>query len=226
MTLHEEGPGVLTRAAGFLSVGHDEYWTDEMYKNVVTARDAGVSMGYFCGNSIYGRFRLDENNTHFKRDGKLNDNDILGSGSGPGDEIVGGGNWTVRDADHWIFRDTKLKNGESIEGLVGWEYHYNVSEHIPGIKKLAWDDTDLYEWPIWENRKKHSEHGKFVATYYDVEGNDNFVFNAATCWWVYGFNDPPAWKRSQWYGGRQTPDRRVMQITGNVLDEMIRRGKK
>jgi len=230
MTLHEKGPEVLTRASGFLSVGHDEYWTDDMYRNAMAARDQGVSMGFFCGNSVYGRFQLDADgkgiqNVRFRRNGKLKDKDLMGSGSGE-DSGIGGGNWKVKDAGHWAFRGTGMKDGDAIEALVGWEYHYDTADDIPGLKKLASDTTNFYEWPIWENRKKKDTHGEFVATYYEPEGKRNFVFNAATCWWVYGFDEPPAWKRSTWYDGRQTADPRVMQITRNVLDEMIRRGKK
>ena len=31
----------------------------------------------------------------------------------------GGGDWTCRKADHWIFEGTGMKNGDSIPGLVG-----------------------------------------------------------------------------------------------------------
>ena len=41
---HTDGPG-LKRAKGFIPVGHDEYWTLEMYDNVSAARDAGAPVG-------------------------------------------------------------------------------------------------------------------------------------------------------------------------------------
>ena len=39
-------PAGLLRTKGFISVGHDEYWTLEMYDNVMKARDEGVSLAF------------------------------------------------------------------------------------------------------------------------------------------------------------------------------------
>ena len=54
---HEDANRLL-RAKGYLSVGHDEYWTEQMRANVIHARDAGVSLGFFGGNYIYWAVRL------------------------------------------------------------------------------------------------------------------------------------------------------------------------
>jgi hypothetical protein len=54
---HRNGRTLL-HYKGFLSVGHDEYWTREMYDNVTTARDAGVSLGFFGANAIYWQIRF------------------------------------------------------------------------------------------------------------------------------------------------------------------------
>jgi hypothetical protein len=43
----------------FLSVGHDEYWTQEMRDAVTAARDAGVHLGIFSGNTTYWRVRME-----------------------------------------------------------------------------------------------------------------------------------------------------------------------
>lgn len=40
---HGDAAG-LARVKGFLSVGHDEYWSQRMFDNVVRARDAGLSL--------------------------------------------------------------------------------------------------------------------------------------------------------------------------------------
>ncbi|MFN8377204.1 MAG: DUF6605 domain-containing protein [Anaerolineae bacterium] len=44
----------------FLSAGHDEYWTQEMVDAVLDARDAGVNLAFFSGNTIYWRVRLED----------------------------------------------------------------------------------------------------------------------------------------------------------------------
>ena len=44
---------------GFLSVGHDEYWSWEMRQNVTAARDAGVSLGFFGANCSFWQIRYE-----------------------------------------------------------------------------------------------------------------------------------------------------------------------
>ena len=41
----------------FLSVGHDEYWSQEARDNVEAARDAGVNLAFWSGNEIYWKTR-------------------------------------------------------------------------------------------------------------------------------------------------------------------------
>src|SRR5262249_39733763 len=43
----------------FLSVGQDEYWSWEMRKNVVAARDHGVNLGFFAANICYWQVRFE-----------------------------------------------------------------------------------------------------------------------------------------------------------------------
>lgn len=49
----EEDVNRLLRGKAFLSVGHDEYWSEQMKTNVVAARDQGVNLGFFSGNYVY-----------------------------------------------------------------------------------------------------------------------------------------------------------------------------
>jgi len=58
---HANGQNLLSPLLhkGFLSVGHDEYWSREMRNNVEAARDSGVSLGFFGANISYWQIRLD-----------------------------------------------------------------------------------------------------------------------------------------------------------------------
>ena len=49
----ENDPEVLNRCKAMLSVGHDEYWTRQMFERALEARDDGMSMAFFSGNSVY-----------------------------------------------------------------------------------------------------------------------------------------------------------------------------
>lgn len=51
--------GVLDRAAGCVSLGHDEYWTVPMRTAVERARDAGTNLAFLGANAVYWRIRLD-----------------------------------------------------------------------------------------------------------------------------------------------------------------------
>ncbi len=44
----------------FLSVGHDEYWSQQMHDAVIAARDAGVNIGFFTSNTSYWRIRFED----------------------------------------------------------------------------------------------------------------------------------------------------------------------
>ena len=50
---------LLLSHKAFLSVGHDEYWSRDMRKNIESARDEGVSIGFFGANICYWQIRLE-----------------------------------------------------------------------------------------------------------------------------------------------------------------------
>jgi hypothetical protein len=53
--------GKITPHKVFLSVGHDEYWSDEQRTHVEAARNAGVNLAFFSGNEVYYKVRWDDN---------------------------------------------------------------------------------------------------------------------------------------------------------------------
>ncbi|WP_404391282.1 N,N-dimethylformamidase beta subunit family domain-containing protein [Humibacillus xanthopallidus] len=52
-------PQTLLDHEGLLSVGHDEYWTKEMFDAFEGARDQGVNIGFFGANDVYWQSRLE-----------------------------------------------------------------------------------------------------------------------------------------------------------------------
>ncbi|MFI8824831.1 DUF4082 domain-containing protein [Streptomyces sp. NPDC053431] len=61
------GAALLANHKMFMSQGHDEYWTQEQFTNVLNARKAGQHQTYFAGNEVFWKTRLepsiDGNNT-------------------------------------------------------------------------------------------------------------------------------------------------------------------
>jgi methionine-rich copper-binding protein CopC len=64
------GQGHLTQHKTYLSVGHDEYWSQSQRDAVTQARDAGVNLAFLSGNEVYWRTRwepsIDGSNTQFR----------------------------------------------------------------------------------------------------------------------------------------------------------------
>jgi hypothetical protein len=50
---------LLASHKAFLSIGHDEYWTWEMRRNVERARDLGTHLAIFSSNTCYWQMRLE-----------------------------------------------------------------------------------------------------------------------------------------------------------------------
>ena len=152
-----EDVGRLMRGKAFLSIGHDEYWSEKMRANVIQARDAGVNLGFFSGNYIYWP-------TQFVPDSKGNPNRALavdktlddGTFAGPlyneSEQLLAGAMWgpghnntngdivvnprqDPNDAplNHWVFSNTGLQEGDVIPGLIGIEYNaINPDFAVPG----------------------------------------------------------------------------------------------
>ena len=51
-------PGLLRGATGYVSLGHDEYWTVPERRHVTAARDNGTNLAFLSSNTSYWRVRL------------------------------------------------------------------------------------------------------------------------------------------------------------------------
>src|SRR3989475_25538 len=51
--------GELKNHKAFLSVGHDEYWSKEMFDAAEAARDTGVNLAFFGANQVYTQVRFE-----------------------------------------------------------------------------------------------------------------------------------------------------------------------
>lgn len=56
--LHAD-PHLADSAAAIVTLGHDEYWSTAMRRNVTAARDRGVNLAFFGGNEIYRHIRFE-----------------------------------------------------------------------------------------------------------------------------------------------------------------------
>ena len=224
------------KCKAFISVGHDEYWDLRQFRSVQKMRDAGVNLLFLSGNSVcwvaplrassggvpnriifrggpYGadnEYARNRNRDHgpFPHHGP--DEGLL-MGVRNVEPVNGGGDWTVLKPEHWMFNGTGMKSGDFIPGLVGWEYHGQPAE-IEGLEVVAGGTA-------WQGGRNPQQ---WAATIYPGP-KDNFVFNAATIFWVQGLSSPPGhmlpW--SHWTRPHG-PDHRVQRITHNLLQRATR----
>lgn len=216
----------LLRSKAFISVGHDEYWTQQMFDNVSYARDQGLNLLFLSGNSVSGIMYLDPSSdgrpnriTGRIGDGSFkNEEELMGSKS----YGVGYGDLVFRNTDHWIFEGTGIAEGDTARELVGWEYHgYPLKEDttmkVLGIGK------------IMPNKFARENAPDQAMTIYTA-AKGNFVFNAGTCFWNLPLSTPPGFQtpvNNQGELGKQVvnyvkEDKRIQKITANLLDRAIR----
>jgi hypothetical protein len=198
----------------FLSVGHDEYWTERMFENVTAARDAGVSLAFLSGNSISGVVELlpssdGRPNRVMRRAGRgfQGEQELMGATS----YGVGFADWTSDNPEHWAFEGTNMKKGDRVAQLVGWEYHGPPLAKHPGLVVLS-------EGPVY-GASGEKRTGTYATTLYTAR-KGNLVFNAGTCWWNVVLSSPPGFQNPPRKDFRRS-DSRIQRITRNVLDRMI-----
>jgi hypothetical protein len=57
---HERRRPLHPQYKALLTSGHSEYWTTRMYDAVQEARDQGLHLGFFSGNTLYWQMRLED----------------------------------------------------------------------------------------------------------------------------------------------------------------------
>ncbi|NNE90411.1 MAG: hypothetical protein HKN23_02085 [Verrucomicrobiales bacterium] len=227
----------ISRGKVFVSVAHDEYWDVKQFHAVDEAIRGGLNVLWLCGNSVFidspfapsssgepnriisrrgcfGELRGDEIESYARIFDTLkstapDERKIMGVRS-----VVpfnGGGDWTCRNGDHWVFEGAGMENGESIPGLVGWEHHGEPDPDREGMETLA-------EGKVWAGGKRE---GKYTSVIFPGP-KDNFVFNASTVFWNCGLSQPPGIEVPYSHFSRpHGPDERVQRITKNLLDRAI-----
>jgi len=228
-------PKGMRRAKALLSLGHDEYWSMDMYNNVKRAIAGGLNVAFFSGNAVCGVLSIEPSSSgvpnritsrigqygtpqeisikngfpelaELKHNGPTEANLIGARSTFP---VWGGADWTCTKEDHWLFKDTGMKNGDSVQGLVGWEFHGDPAD-IPGLEVIARGTV-----------KNRGGQGDYTATIYPGP-KGNLVFNAATIWWSDGLSAPPGYQHPAAHGAKpKGPDERIQKITQNLFERFL-----
>jgi len=223
LDLHTNGERLLNYRA-FVSAGHDEYWTYAMFDAAEYARDHGVNLAFFTGNTIYWQVRMDPsasgvpNRTMigYKNVARLDPiadrrlaTDKWRNVGRPEQALLsvmypqgGMGNNTayrVSNGNHWAYAGTGLQNGDKVAAVVGYEidsYHNTVL--LPSYKTL----TVLASSPFYGSKGRTFSADTTLYT----TANNTSVFAGATVSWGWGLD------KSGFI------DPRFQKLTANILD--------
>jgi hypothetical protein len=140
-------PGALDGARGYVSMGHDEYWTNTMRAAVLDARDAGTNLAFLGANTMYWRIRLEPGAggparvvVGYRHSAHLDPLHAQGSVDTTGQfreapvprpehDLLGmqyecypvDTDYVIASPGWWGFRGTGVRRGDHVHGLVGPE---------------------------------------------------------------------------------------------------------
>lgn len=225
---HVSGARLLT-VEGFLSVGHDEYWSKPMVDAATAARDAGVGLGFFGSNTAYWQVRFEpsvrgtDNRVmvcykNASRDPVKDATATVQWRSPPVNQpeqrLVGvqytahlrnegaGAAYVVSSSSHWVWAGTGFVNGDRVSGILGYETDRLMSE-FP--RPTTSNQTLLSNSPVIDSAGRSDVANSSI--YQAPSGA--WVFASGTNNWSYGLGKPGV------------TDVRIQRATRNVLDRFI-----
>jgi hypothetical protein len=227
----------------FLVVGHDEYWSQEMRDAITAARDAGVHLGFFSSNVSYWRIRLEPDPWNGQPDRVVVTYKTTESGP-PDPSGYPTGTWrdpegandpenaligvqyvgdddvryfplrvTAEQAKDQIYRHTGLQDmppGTYVDigkHLIGWEWDavVNNGRTPEGLVVLA--ASPVYGGLLADAGRLYFYHNAVANVTRYIAPGGAIVFASGTNQWAWGL-------------AIFEPDRRIQQITYNLLADM------
>lgn len=197
-------PNLLGNHRTLISLGHDEYWSPQMFQAALAARDQGVNFAFLGANAVFRRIRLDPSPTGpFRRqvcykvaseDPFLGKNNALVTANfpdqpSPSPESLLMGNMyqsngvkadmVICDGASWVLEGTGLATGARISQLVGPEYD-GCDPAVGGHANL---DVIAHSPVVAFGQRGYSD-----MTWQAQPGKGG-VFTTGTNWWVYKMSD-------------------------------------
>jgi hypothetical protein len=225
-------PAALDGARGYVSMGHDEYWTNPMRDAVLGARDAGTNLAFLGANTMYWRIRLEAGAegearvvVGYRHSAHLDPLYAQGSPDAtanfraaphprPEHDLLGmqyecypvDTDYVIASPDWWGFRGTGVRRGDHVPGLVG-----------PEADRVYPDDRLPRPLQVLSH-SPYSCRGVTTSTQsvYYTSPSGAGVFNAGTLRWGCAMVD-----RCERPLGRATSDF-TRTVTGTLLAEFAR----
>jgi Fe-S cluster biogenesis protein NfuA len=214
---------------GFISAGHDEYWSKPMYDNVQAARDNGVNLAFFGANALYWQVRYEPSaagvpnrilvcykdpsidpvqgstTTVQWRDPILNRPEQTLMGVQFSDEN-GSQNfpYVVTNSSSWVYGNTDFTDGSSVPGIVGYEWD-RFDSNFPSPPAVAGS------WTLLGNSPSVTDAGS-------ADSSNSSIYQAQSGAWVFA-SGTMSWSSGLSASGLADP--RIQQATTNVLNRFI-----
>jgi hypothetical protein len=214
---------------GFISAGHDEYWSKPMYDNVQAARDNGVNLAFFGANALYWQARYEPSaagvpnrilvcykdpsidpvqgstTTVQWRDPLLNRPEQALMGVQFSDEN-GSQNfpYVVTNSSSWVYGNTGFTDGSSVPGIVGYEWDRFDSNYAPPSAVAG-------SWTLLGNSPTVTDTGS-------ADSSNSSIYQAQSGAWVFA-TGTMSWSSGLNASGLADP--RIQQATTNVLNRFI-----
>jgi hypothetical protein len=242
MDVHEN-PNQLLQHRVFLSVGHDEYWSEEMRDGVEQARDAGINLAFFSANAAYWRVRFEPSGngepnrtmvcykeaivgdpiapTYLWRGPENNrpENALMGIMATGGNYLGLGFDYTVADSSHPLFSNTGLNNGDNLDRLVGFEWDAIVNNGVtpPGLEILS--ESPVNTLGALPGLPPGQDLSVSHSVRY-VDGSGAVVFSAGSMQWMWGLDSTGV--TQDYYSGPPVSlvDPRAAQFAVNLFADM------
>ena len=195
---HQKGVNYLKKHKAFLSIGHDEYWSKEMYDAAETARDSGIDLAFLGANDVYWQIRIAASDfgianrviISYKNanidpitDPKLKT--VLWRDVGRAEQALVGvqyltyndftadgstnSDFMVANTNHWVYEGTGFNAGDKVPGIVGYEVDVLHPEYP---KPMTLDYTRIGD-------------SFFVDTWGDLEWSEASIYQAPSGAWVF-----------------------------------------
>jgi len=226
---HENGAELLRHRA-LLSVGHDEYWSKEMFDAAEAARDGGVSLAFFSSDALSWQVRFEPSSAGVpdrvmvcyrepsidpvfgpttttlwrrapvNRPGQPLRGVDFSSFVDPGNNVP----YVVTNSSHWVYTGTGFHDGDVVPGIVGYE----MDRYIPELP--APNTTD---WTLLSR-----------SPYTDLHGRSDYsnasIYQAPSGAWVFS-SGTESWSWALDGFARNLSDTRIQTVTSNLLNAFL-----
>jgi len=219
---HTNGARLLSYK-GVLSVGHDEYWTQQMFDAFTKARDAGVNLAFFGADAVYWQVRFEPSSlggqnrilVGYKNSALDPVTDpalktVLWRDAGRAEQALVGLQFTyganstedtspyiIQNSSNWVWSNTGFTDGATVPGLTGYE----VDKLFPN-----------YPTPVSQS------YTKLASSPYQGDVGESSVYQAPSGAWVFAAGTM-SWSWGLDRSGFVSAG--IQQATKNILDRFL-----